>query len=131
MVIMVAGTLTRDAQVLRRALGTDGDEVQVNLSRETAEWLANVVEAKAEGKDVLITRRLEEVTPAQASAMMGVSRPHLRKLMERGLVPYRKVGSHHRIPVAAMEAYANAERTRREAALDRLAELQNELGLVE
>jgi hypothetical protein len=50
--------------------------------------------------------------------------------MEKGLVPFRKVGAHHRIPVAALKIWEESERERREAALDRLADLQNELGLV-
>jgi len=128
---MSVGVLARDAEVLRHALDTGGDEVSVSLSRETAELVARVVEAKAEGQEVIVTQGLDEVTPAEAAVMMGMSRPHVRKLMEQGLIPYRKVGSHHRIPVAAMVAFTTAEKTRREAALDRLAELQNELGLVE
>jgi excisionase family DNA binding protein len=128
---MSDAVLMRDAEAIRRSLAGRGDEVSVSLSRETAEYVARVVEARAEGREVIVARGLDEVTPSEAASILGVSRPQVRKLMERGMVPFRKVGAHHRIPVGALRAWEAGERERRERALDRLADLQNELGLVE
>ncbi|MDR1386924.1 MAG: helix-turn-helix domain-containing protein [Propionibacteriaceae bacterium] len=120
-----------DVAALERSLLAGGERVDVTLSRETVEFLARVAKAKAAGQEVVITRGFEEVSPAEAAALMGLSRPQVRKLMDRGLLPYRMVGAHHRIPVAEMKRYLVEQRQRREAALAELAELQNELGLVE
>ena len=110
----------RDAQTLRRALESGGDEVSVTLSRYTVELMTQVVEAEAYG---------DEVSPAQAAHLLGVSRPHVRTLMDRGDIPFRMVGTHHRIPLADLRQYQDAERRRRRTALTRFSELENELGL--
>jgi excisionase family DNA binding protein len=127
---MTDAVLEKDARALERSLTNPGDKVSVSLSRTTAEYLARVAKARAEGHEVIVTHGLGEVTPAEAALILGISRPQVRKLMDKGLVPFRKVGAHHRIPVEALRAWEEAERERREAALDRLADLQNELGLV-
>jgi len=120
-----------DALRLESSLLQGGEEVEVTLSRGTAEFVAGIVKAKAAGQEVVLTRDIEEISPAKAAELMGMSRPQVRKLMDRGLLPYRMVGTHHRIPVAGMKTYLTEQRQRREIALAELAELQNELGLVE
>jgi len=123
--------LARDAQEFRRALSTDADQVSVSLSRQTAEFLARVVDAQAHGHEIVFSRVPDEVSPADAARILGMSRPHVRMLMERGDLPYRMVGSHHRIPVADLRRYQDAERVRRRDALADFLTLENELGLTE
>jgi excisionase family DNA binding protein len=127
----MAGTITRDVEAVHRALDAAGDEVQVSLSRETAELVARVVDARARGQQVLFTRGDAEVTPNEAAELLGMSRPQVRKLMDQDVLDFRKVGAHHRIRVSSIQAFLDAERPRRRAALDDLADLQNELGLTE
>lgn len=124
-------TLTRDADKLHRALAEGGDEVRLTVSRETAEWMAQLVDAKVSGRDVLLSNDLGEVTPTQAGRMLGMSRPQVRKLMDGGLLDFRKVGTHHRVTVASIQAFLAAERERRAPVLAELARLQNDAGLVE
>jgi len=123
--------LERDAKTLRHALENGDDEVSVSLSRETIEFLANVVDARAQGQDVVVAQGLNEVTPTQAAKMLGMSRPQVRKLLEQGTLPYRLVGTHHRIPVAGINAFLDIESKRQHAAMAELVALQNELGLTE
>jgi excisionase family DNA binding protein len=122
--------LVLDAEAIERSLATKSKKVTVPLSREAAEFIAPLLKAKANGQEVIIAKGLNEVTPAEAAAILGVSRPQVYKLMERGLVPFRRVGTHARIPLEALNAWQSAEKERREAALDKLAALSNELGLV-
>ena len=124
-------TLTRDADKLHRALAEGGDEVRLTVSRETAEWMAQLVDAKVSGRDVLLSNNLGEVTPTQAGRMLGMSRLQVRKLMEDGLLDFRKVGTHHRVTVASIHAFLAAERQRRAPVLAELARLQNDAGLAE
>ena len=124
-------TLDRDAEALHRALAVAGDEVRVSLSRETAELVARVIDARVRGQQVLLTRGNAEVTPNEAAVLLGMSRPQVRKLLDQGLLEFRKVGAHHRIRVESIEAFLGAERPRRRAALADLAHAQNELGLTE
>ncbi len=123
--------LVRDAEALHRALEKSGPEVRVALSRETAELISRLIDARARGEEILVSPGKAEVTPTEAAVLLGMSRPQVRKLMERGLLEFRKVGSHHRIRVSSIRAFLEAERPRRREALDELAALQNELGLTE
>ncbi|PUB31821.1 excisionase family DNA binding protein [Promicromonospora sp. AC04] len=122
--------LARDAAALHRALEQGGDEVRVSVSRSTAELLAQLMDARAQGR-LVVSQNEDEATPAQAAAMLGVSRPQVRRLMDQGALEFRKVGTHHRIPVVSIQAFRAAERSRRAPALAELADLQNELGLTE
>lgn len=122
--------LARDTAALHHALEQGGDEVRVSVSRSTAELLAQLMDASVQGR-VVVAQNEGEVTPAQAAAMLGMSRPQVRRLMDQGVLDFRKVGTHHRIPVASIEAFRAAERSRRASALAELADLQNELGLIE
>lgn len=123
--------LIRDADKLHRALAKGGDEVRVTVSRETAEWMAEIVDAKVSGRDVVLTNDLGEVSPTHAGQLLGMSRPQVRKLMDDGRLEFRKVGTHHRITVASIRAFLADERERRAPILAELARLQNDAGLVE
>jgi len=127
----VSATLTEDAEALHQALEAGGDQVNVSLSRETAEMLSRVVDAQAKGHEVVLTHGLREVSPAEAALMLGMSRPQVRKVMDRGELPFRMVGAHHRIAVEDVQTFLAAERKRRKAALARFFALENELGITD
>ena len=123
--------LVRDAEALHHALARSGSEVKVALSRETAELMSQLIDARARGEEIVVSPRNTEVTPTEAAVLLGMSRPQIRKLMDQGLLEFRKVGTHHRIRVSSIRAFLEAERPRRREALADLAALQNELGLTE
>jgi excisionase family DNA binding protein len=123
--------LVRDAEALHHALARPGSEVKVALSRETAELMSQLIDARARGEEIVVSPRNTEVTPTEAAVLLGMSRPQIRKLMDQGLLEFRKVGTHHRIRVSSIRAFLEAERPRRREALADLAALQNELGLTE
>jgi excisionase family DNA binding protein len=123
--------LARDADALHRALDDAGDEVKVSVSRQTAEWLALIVDARSRGQRVVITHGHAEVTPAEAAALLGVSRPQVRKFMNEGKLGFRMVGAHHRIPMGSIEAFRAWERDQMTKGMEELSRLQDELGLSE
>lgn len=127
----VTDALARDAEALHRALEKPGGRVQVALSRDTAVMVSRLVDARARGEQIVVTPGETEVTPTEAGVLLGISRPQVRKLMDRGLLEFRMVGTHHRIRVSSIIAYRDAEDGRRDKALTELAALQNELGLTE
>lgn len=124
-------TLERDSEVLHKALASRGDAIKVILSRETLELVTRFVDAQAHGKHILVVGEADEVSPTEAAPLLGMSRPQVRKLMDKGLLQHRKVGTHHRITVASIQAFKDAERARSRAAMADLSDLQNELGLTE
>ena len=123
--------LTRDADALHRALDGAGDEVKVSVSRGTAEWLARILDARSRGQRVVVTHGNAEVTPAEAAALLGVSRPQVRKFMNEGKLGFRMVGAHHRSPIESIEAFKAWARERPHKGMEELSRLQNELGMFE
>jgi len=93
--------------------------------------IARWMDAESQGQQVVATRGLREVSPAEAASMMGMSRAQLHKLLDNGVLPYRMVGSHHRIRLDAVNRWLEIEDARQEQAMAELAALQNELRLTE
>jgi excisionase family DNA binding protein len=67
----------------------------------------------AEGHAIDVIPSDEEVSAQEAAELLKVSRPYLLKLVKKGLLPCRMVGSHHRIPVSAVIAYMRDQAPRR------------------
>jgi excisionase family DNA binding protein len=53
---------------------------------------------------------------SEAARLLGVSRPHLVRLVEKGEIPFRKVGSHRRIHASDVAAYLEVRDSRRREA---------------
>jgi excisionase family DNA binding protein len=100
---LTAVALERDAQALASALKNSGEQVHVELSPEAAEVAQRAVEAQAKGRVIIVADAEGNVTPAQAGLMLGLSRVQVRRIMDRGEIPYRMVGSHHRMKAADVQ----------------------------
>ena len=59
----------------------------------------------AAGHAVTILPHASHLTSSQAASLLGVSRPHLIKLLSEDRMPCEWVGSHRRIPLEAVMAY--------------------------
>src|SRR5688572_30529410 len=94
----------RAAQQLRRT-GDDDAELVVRtasgdsepLPRAVAGMVASLLEEVAQGNTVAVVSEADEVSTAAAAAFLGVSRPHVVKLIDSGLLPRRMAGSHRRV----------------------------------
>lgn len=67
--------------------------------------LEGLLDAVRRGADVTLLTSDKELTPNQAAQLLRVSRPHLVKIMDRGLLAYRLVGSNRRIAMANLLDY--------------------------
>lgn len=70
-----------------------------------------------------------ELTTQQAAAIREASRPFLISLLERGDLPFHKVGTHRRVRYGDLIAYKRREHDARHQALDELVQQARELGL--
>ena len=83
----------------------------------------------AEGKSISLIPSGKVVSTQQAADILNVSRPHVVKLLEKGIIPYKKVGSHRRIKLQDIMTYEAQLHARRNTNLKLLAKQAQLLGL--
>jgi 3,4-dihydroxy 2-butanone 4-phosphate synthase/GTP cyclohydrolase II len=87
---------------LRFGLYHDHDAI---VPRAAFRLLIEVLSQMARGNVVAVTPIQADLTTQQAAELLGVSRPHLVKLLESGYLPFRKVGAHRRVLFSDLAAY--------------------------
>jgi excisionase family DNA binding protein len=73
------------------------------------------------GNSVTILQSRHELTTAEAGKILGMSRQFLVQLLEKGEIPFHKVGTHRRLYVRDVMAYKARRDTSRRKTLDDLA----------
>ncbi|WP_306050704.1 helix-turn-helix domain-containing protein [Oceaniradius stylonematis] len=101
----------------------------IELPAGAVALLMDVLEAMASGRGVSLIPENAELTTVQAAGVLNVSRPFLIKLLDDGMLPYRKVGKHRRIRMEDVMAYKEQVDKEREAVLDQLAAEAQDLGM--
>ena len=67
-----------------------------------------------------------ELSPQEAADILGMSRPTVMRLIERGRLRARKVNTHHRLLRAEVAAYRESQAVTRRQALRSLSEMSVE-----
>jgi len=114
----LAETLAAEADVSVVASG----HPPVRLTPPLRAVLSAAARAFAECKEVVVGAQESYLTTQEAADFLGVSRPTLVKLLESGQVPFERPGHHRRVRLGDLAAYEQAERTRRRALLDQMAD---------
>src|SRR5713226_5142591 len=92
-----------------------------NVLRQVAEYMT-------QGKGVSVIPVMQELTTQTAAGILGVSRPFLVGLLERGEIPFHKVGTHRRIYLKDVLAYGERRDRTRKRILDEIAKKDVEDG---
>jgi len=116
-------------EVLGRLLDQLTPGGSLSLDEELADLLRRVLEALARGEAVRVVPLEGELTTQQAAEILGVSRSYLVRLLDRGAIPFHKVGAHRRVKVKDLLAYMEAARRRGEERMEELIRESQELGL--
>jgi excisionase family DNA binding protein len=90
---------------------------QVALPAEIYDVVLKVVDAMRSGLAVAVAPLSQKLTTQQAADLLGVSRPTLVKLLDAGLLPYERVGSHRRLYLRDVLAFREERRREQYAAL--------------
>jgi excisionase family DNA binding protein len=106
-----------DAAALVVASGAE----RVNLAPNLMLSVLRVVEAVT-GPHRAASGHEAEVTPQEAAQILHMSRPSVMRLIERGLLHARMVGSHHRLSHTEVLAYRTQQTSSRRAALANLVQ---------
>ena len=92
-------------------------------------FLSQILSSMAEGKTISLIPSDSELTTQQAADMLNVSRPHVVKLLETGVIPFKKVGTHRRIPLEPLLAYETEQKRVRKTSLEFLAQQAQDLNM--
>lgn len=130
------------AQQLSRALsphvGEESVRIQLKTGKATEELvlppsavraLVGILDEMGRGNSVSVSPVQAELSPSQAAELLNVSRPYVTKLLDQGEIPFRMVGTHHRIRLQDLLEYKRQTLAEQYAAADELTALSQELGL--
>ncbi len=101
----------------------------VAIPKKAVSLLYEILANMAKGKSVKLIPSNEYLTTQQAADFLNVSRPHFVQLLEKGKMPYKKVGSHRRIKVKDLLAYEAKTQQIKEKNLTLLAKQAQKLNL--
>lgn len=125
---------------LAKVLGAQGESIQVHVRPDDGKeeavviplsafrLLTDILTEMAKGNAVTLIPVHAELTTQQAADLLNVSRPYLIELLEKGAIPFRKVGTHRRILFHDLMAYKRKTDRERLKALEELSALDQELG---
>lgn len=106
-------------------LGPDGKHIELPMSAYSV--LESVVRGMAAGQTMTVMPSGRQLTTQQAAEMLHMSRPHLVKLLDRGAMPFERVGTHRRLRAEDVLAYRERRAAERERQLDELAQLSQDV----
>ena len=101
----------------------------ITIPKNALLFLSDILQNMAEGKTISIIPSDSELSTQQAADMLNVSRPHLVKVLESGLLPFTKVGSHRRISLNDLFSFQENSKKNRTKQLNFLAKQAQELNL--
>lgn len=109
-------------------LVSPGGKAQV-LPPSLYSFLCTLLADLKNGYSVVILQSNASLTTVEASKLLGVSRTHLIGLLEKGEIPFHKVGTHRRTFVRDVFAYKAKRDMGRRRILDDLARAEYDEGI--
>ncbi len=110
-----------------KLIGVDGEQIVIPDS--VYYILRQAIELMASGHAISLVPLERELTTQEAADLLNVSRPYLVKLLEQTAIPYKIVGSHHRIRFEDLMAYKEQRDLLRHQSLRKITEISEEWGL--
>ena len=144
-------TSKRD-QKIAKALGTKVTEVSSEISQSTTDTISLKIEGYKEHLKIpksaallffkildkmaagnsfalFLSNNEDDISTQQAADILGVSRPYIVNLLEKGEIPFHKVGTHRRIQMKDLIKYDQKVKKNRADKLDFLSAQAQELNM--
>lgn len=102
---------------------------RVELPTSALRLLVDILSELADGNAVKVVPVHAELTTQEAADLLNVSRPHLVKLLEDGVLPFHKTGKHRRVRFADLMQFKAQRNAASEQAMAALAQQAQELSL--
>jgi excisionase family DNA binding protein len=126
----LAGALAKTNGAVRlRIEEPDGKDYAVTVPSAAFRLLVDILSEMARGNAVRVIPHHAELTTGEAADLLGVSRPYATRLFDEGLIPSYRVGTHRRAMFKDVMAYRDEHYRARSAVLDKMAAMDQELGL--
>lgn len=123
------------AEVLEQ-LHIENPEIEIEETQErikvplkALKLLAEILRVTSEGKPISIIPIATEMTTQAAADLLGCSRPHLIKLLEKGEIEYTKVGKHRRVKFEDVMNYKKLQKDKQRELLRQMMQADEETGL--
>ncbi|MGJ7579532.1 helix-turn-helix domain-containing protein [Variovorax sp. RHLX14] len=101
----------------------------VELPTSALRLLVDILAELADGNAVKVVPIHAELTTQEAADLLNVSRPHLVKLLESGVLAFHRTGKHRRVRFAELLAFKEAQKKSSAVAMEELARQSQELNL--
>lgn len=108
----------------------DGETRAITLMPSLTDTLLDILRLISSGRGFRMMPVEAELTTQEAADLLNVSRPYLIKVLEKGDIPFVKVGRHRRIRAEDLFAYKVQRDQHRSEALAELAAMDVEDDLV-
>lgn len=112
-----------------RAEGEDAAPQPICVPANIFRIFVNMLVEMGNGNAVAVVPVTADLTTQQAADLLNVSRPHLIKLLQQEKLPFKMVGTHRKLRAQDVLSYKDKIDFERRAALSRMVQLDEELGL--
>ncbi len=102
---------------------------RIKIPLSALKLLARILKETGRGKPVSIVPIATEITTQAAAEIIGCSRPHLIKLLERGEIKFTKIGKHRRIKYQDVLEYKKKVKAEQRKLLIEIMKADEESGL--
>jgi excisionase family DNA binding protein len=102
---------------------------RIKIPLNALKLLAKILKETSQGKPISIVPIATEITTQAAAELIGCSRPHLIKLLEKGEITYTKIGKHRRIKYQDVLEYKKKVKAEQRKLLIEIMKADEESGL--
>ncbi len=98
----------------------------LRIPPQISQILYQILHQLSQNETVGLVPLSRELSTFEAASILGVSRPYLIRLLDKGLIPHTRTGTHRRINVRDLLAFKHMRDRQRAQALDELAQMNAE-----